>query len=85
MIHREYKNQATLLIRLLPLVALQGRFALHGGTAINLFARDMPRLSVDIDLTYVDITPRKSALADIRASLHSIDLFRNYQIAFFHN
>lgn len=72
MIHQEYKVQAALLIRLLPLVALQDRFALHGGTAINLFVRDMPRLSVDIDLTYADITPRKSALADIRESLHSI-------------
>jgi hypothetical protein len=56
----------------LPLVALHGRFALHGGTAINLFVQDMPRLSVDIDLTYVSISPRASALVDIRESLQSI-------------
>jgi predicted nucleotidyltransferase component of viral defense system len=33
-------------------------FALKGGTAINFFLRDMPRLSVDIDLTYLPIEPR---------------------------
>ena len=45
----------TLLIKTLPLVAAETAFALKGGTAINLFVRDMPRLSVDIDLTYVPV------------------------------
>ena len=39
-----------MLVSLLPIVARQTCFALKGGTAINLFIRDMPRLSVDIDL-----------------------------------
>ncbi len=45
-----YRRQVTLLLSALPEVAKEKCFALHGGTAINLFMRDMPRLSVDIDL-----------------------------------
>jgi predicted nucleotidyltransferase component of viral defense system len=40
-------------------------FALKGGTAINLFVRDMPRLSVDIDLMYLPIEPRDESLSNI--------------------
>ena len=47
-----YRDQAQLLVDVLPYVAQQDVFALKGGTAINLFHRDLPRLSVDIDLTY---------------------------------
>jgi hypothetical protein len=50
-----YRRQVTLLLNVLPEVAKEKCFALHGGTAINLFVRDMPRLSVDIDLTYLPI------------------------------
>ncbi len=46
-----YKKQVKLILDVLPEVAREEHFALHGGTAINLFVRDMPRLSVDIDLT----------------------------------
>ena len=42
---------------------------MHGGTAINLFVRDMPRLSVDIDLTYVEIAERSETLEKINAAL----------------
>ena len=45
-----YKNQVKLLLDVLPEVAKESGFALHGGTAINLFVRNMPRLSVDINL-----------------------------------
>lgn len=45
-----YYRQVQLLVRLLPLVAQEPCFALKGGTAINLFVREFPRLSVDIDL-----------------------------------
>jgi len=45
-----YKRQAALLLNVLPEVAKEKCFSLHGGTGINLFVRDMPRLSVDIDL-----------------------------------
>ena len=53
-----YRKQVALLVRILPLVAEESCFALKGGTAINLFVRDMPRLSVDIDLTYVPVAAR---------------------------
>ena len=43
----EYQRQVELLIKVLPSVAEERDFALHGGTAINLFIRDMPRLSID--------------------------------------
>lgn len=72
MINQKYKDQVALLIRLLPLIALNGRFALHGGTAINLFVQDMPRLSVDIDLTYIEMSHRVSALIDIRKGLQTL-------------
>ncbi|WP_312010050.1 nucleotidyl transferase AbiEii/AbiGii toxin family protein [Bradyrhizobium australafricanum] len=45
-------------------------FALKGGTAINLFVRDLPRLSVDIDLTYLPVAPRPESLADIDAAMN---------------
>jgi Nucleotidyl transferase AbiEii toxin, Type IV TA system len=54
-IAESYRKQVALLIRTVPLVAAEKEFALKGGTAINLFVRDMPRLSVDIDLTYVPV------------------------------
>ena len=54
----KYRRQVALLVRILPLVAEEKGFALKGGTAINLFYRDMPRLSVDIDLTYIPLAPR---------------------------
>lgn len=49
----QYRQQAALLIRVFPFVAEEACFATKGGTAINLFVRNMPRLSVDIDLTYL--------------------------------
>ncbi len=54
-----------LLVRLLPHVAKSEVFALKGGTAINLFYRDLPRLSVDLDLTYLPIKERTESLAEI--------------------
>ena len=47
-------------------------FALHGGTAINLFVRNMPRLSVDIDLTYLPFEDRPTALKNISDALKRI-------------
>ena len=54
----EYKAQVELLLDLLPHVAKEKAFALKGGTAINMFVWDMPRLSVDIDLTYLPFDGR---------------------------
>lgn len=67
-----YRRQVALLVRLLPLIAEEKCFALKGGTAINLFIRDMPRLSVDIDLTYVPVQPRAESLAAIDAAFGRI-------------
>ncbi|MFA5426501.1 MAG: nucleotidyl transferase AbiEii/AbiGii toxin family protein [Bacteroidales bacterium] len=47
-----YKKQVSLLLEILPEIAKEDVFALHGGTAINLFSLNMPRLSIDIDLIY---------------------------------
>jgi len=49
-----YLDSARLLTRVAPLVLVGNTFALKGGTAINLFVRDMPRLSVDLDLVFPD-------------------------------
>jgi hypothetical protein len=67
-----YRRQLALLIRLLPLIAEEKCFALKGGTAINLFIRDMPRLSVDIDLTYLPLQSYDASLAAIDAAMGRI-------------
>ena len=67
-----YYKQVSLLIRMLPVVATETVFALKGGTAINLFVRDFPRLSVDIDLAYLPLEPRDEALINVRAALQRI-------------
>lgn len=64
-----YRQQVALLIRVLPFTAEERAFALKGGTAINLFVRDMPRLSVDIDLTYLPVEDRATSLAAIDAAM----------------
>lgn len=68
----QYVTQVRLLLSVLPDIAKEPVFALKGGTAINLFYRDMPRLSVDIDLTYLPVADRESSLDDIDASLDRI-------------
>jgi len=67
-----YRQQVALLIRAVPFVAPEKDFALKGGTAINLFLRDMPRLSVDIDLTYVPVADRPTSLKAIDAGMRRI-------------
>jgi len=64
-----YRRQVALLIRILPFVVTEECFAMKGGTAINLFIRNLPRLSVDIDLTYLPIQPRAESLAEIDAAI----------------
>lgn len=79
MAREQYMRQVALLVRTLPFIARHDAFALKGGTAINLFYRDMPRLSVDIDLTYLPIEDRETTLKNIDAILDHIrkDLQRN--------
>ena len=74
MIKEEYKRQVDLLLQVLPYVAKEKNFALKGGTAINLFVRDMPRLSVDIDITYLPLDTRTDALNNIQEGLNRIKI-----------
>ena len=60
-----YYKQVQLLMQVLPFAAKQTCFALKGGTAINLFVREFPRLSVDIDLVYLPMKARDEALDEI--------------------
>jgi len=60
MIDSVYFKQAELLLRILPLIDREAAFAMKGGTAINFFARDLPRISVDIDLVYLPVGERES-------------------------
>lgn len=52
---RRYTDRVRLLLEILPVLAKEPRFALKGGTAINLFEHDLPRLSVDIDLAWLPV------------------------------
>jgi hypothetical protein len=72
MILPAYRAQVELLLQVLPYVSKEEIFALKGGTAINLFIRDMPRLSVDIDLTYLPLDSRNDALKNIQEGLGRI-------------
>lgn len=61
-----YLDTARLLTQVAPFIFADGTFALKGGTAINLFVRDMPRLSVDLDLVFPDYSlPRDQAFQRI--------------------
>jgi len=67
-----FRAQVDLLLRTIPFIAKEKCFALKGGTAINLFVRDLPRLSVDIDLTYVPVYPRPKSLGAIDKAMRRI-------------
>ncbi len=69
---RVYAQKVELLLRLIPIVMDEEVFAIHGGTAINLFLKDLPRYSVDIDLTYIPLADRKTSINDINLHLNSI-------------
>lgn len=68
-LNKRYRAQVDLLLRILLYVAEEENLALKGGTAINMFVWDMPRLSVDIDLTYIPFDNRQTAIANIAASI----------------
>ena len=67
-----YQKQVALLVKTIPIVASESCFALKGGTAINLFVRDLPRVSVDLDLTYLPVLERSQSLSAIDAALRRI-------------
>ena len=81
-----YYKEVDLLLQILPVISEIENFALKGGTAINLFLRDLPRLSVDIDLTYLPLDDRSTALENINNHLTHIsqrclDMFRDCRIS----
>jgi len=67
--HDKYKKQVELLIKIMPSIHQIDEFAIHGGTAINLFHKNLPRASVDIDVTYLPIKDRETSLFEINTRL----------------
>jgi hypothetical protein len=67
-----YYRQVQLLLQITPFVAKHDCFALKGGTAINLFVRDFPRLSVDMDLVFLPMMERDDALTSIKTNLNTL-------------
>ena len=71
--NQEYVNTVRLLLAIVPAVFQSPRFAMKGGTALNLFVQDMPRLSVDIDVVFIDHTlGREAALQAIAVDLKAV-------------
>ena len=64
-----YLDQVGRMLQILPHVMGEKVFALKGGTAINFFIRDVPRLSVDIDLVYTPVQDRVTSLSEISTAL----------------
>lgn len=73
----KYKKQVALLIRIMPSVYRITEFAVHGGTAINLFHKNLPRYSVDIDITYIPVQDRATSLRNINDRL--LEVKRNLE------
>ncbi len=68
-----YTQTVALLLEIAPAVFRSASFAMKGGTALNLFVQDMPRLSVDIDVVFCDHTlGREDALVQISNELKRI-------------
>jgi hypothetical protein len=67
-----YAERVKLLVEILPTLAKEKRFALKGGTAINLFEHDLPRLSIDIDLTWLPLGDFAQCRASIRVASATI-------------
>lgn len=66
---KHYLDRVALLVRILPLLRTEPGFALKGGTAINLFEHGLPRLSVDIDLTWLPAREFETDVQDINDAL----------------
>lgn len=67
--NKTYRQQVELLLKIIPTLLEIESFAIHGGTAINLYVLDLPRYSVDIDVTYASIKPREESFAEIYKNL----------------
>lgn len=69
----QFFKQVELLLRILPIINRENVFALKGGTAINFFVRNLPRLSVDIDLVYLPVKEREQSLQEISDALLNVE------------
>lgn len=69
-----YRKQVGLLVRIIPSIYNIKEFAIHGGTAINLFVKDMPRYSVDLDITYLPIKERDESVTEINQLLLNLKI-----------
>lgn len=69
---KRYADRVALLVSILPHLDSEPRFALKGGTAINLFEHDLPRLSVDIDLTWLPMQDFDTDATQIEEALNRI-------------
>jgi len=67
-----YKQQVALLLKIIPTLSGIDCFAVHGGTAINLYVLDLPRYSVDIDVTYIPVKSREESFVEIHKKLSNI-------------
>ncbi|MFW7377496.1 MAG: nucleotidyl transferase AbiEii/AbiGii toxin family protein [Oligoflexus sp.] len=72
MVSEDYKDQVSLVLEALPIVAAQKVFALKGGTALNIFYSNLPRLSVDIDLCYIMAKDRRESFREMHSALAEI-------------
>jgi predicted nucleotidyltransferase component of viral defense system len=72
MLNEEYKERVRLLLQFIPILSKIDSFAIHGGTAINLFVQDLPRYSIDIDVTYIPIQTREKSLSAIKRNLNEV-------------
>ncbi len=72
MITNSFHSKVELLLRIIPTVTEEADLAIHGGTAINLFVQDLPRYSIDIDLTYIPLLDREESISNINDCLARI-------------
>ena len=77
-----YIFQVESLLNILAVFMKDKRWALKGGTAINFFYRDGPRLSVDIDLTYLPIQDRVTSFKAIHYMLKEAKDFMETEVGY---
>jgi predicted nucleotidyltransferase component of viral defense system len=73
MVKRIYENQVKLLLDVISYIDWDKCFALKGGTAINLFYEDMPRVSVDLDLVFLPVKSREDSFSEMKRELDNLN------------
>jgi len=72
MFEKKYLDQVRIILDILPFIRKFGEFAIKGGTAINFFVFNLPRLSVDIDLCYLPVEEREESFARMNKIMEEI-------------